>query len=626
MHIPGARPNQGADVTRPVRSTARRGLAALAVSGLLTAGLTAVTTSPAQSAPETQCPAAVPVDQIADGDVVNGLTVTKGTAPGSFTGEIQGVLEDGLAPGVDLILADLHSTAIDKNGIWQGMSGSPVYDADGGLIGAVAYSLGQGPSTIAGITPASAMAKLLDDANLADHGALPGDVTLPRTVARRLVASGVTTSAQARSGLRQLRLPVSISGLDSTRLSKIRPKLDVAGGHVLDAPGGPASAEAIPITAGGNMAAAISYGTVTLAGLGTATMVCGSGENQKIIGFGHPMEYSGESTKTLHGARALLIQDDSLFGSFKLANIGAPIGTVDQDRRAGIRGIPGALPTAASVLTTTRVADRVAQGTTKVNLQDAMAELSYMHVSAIQDQALDRSGKGTAHATWTIRGTRANGEPFVLTRSDLFAHSRDISSATADAVAGDVDAIESNDGERVTISSVSVASTLSNAYQTYKIAKVQVRSFGQWVTAKVNDPTPVHAGYLVPVRLTLTSREAPPKTVQLSVRVPKGATNKLGVLHVLGSGQDEASDDFFDDESFGSIGGEEDGGFTGPDAPSPSKFPQLLDTLNARPTQNQLDVSMKFRTSGTAGKLVKKSAKISQVVSGEGTFPIVGLR
>lgn len=613
-------------MTHHVRTNARRGLAALAVSGLLTAGLTVVTTSPAQSAPDSQCPAAVPVNQIADGDAVHGLTVTQGTEPGPFTGQIQGVLEDGLAPGVDLILADLHSTAVDKNGIWEGMSGSPVYDADGGLIGAVAYSLGQGPSTIAGITPASEMAKLLDDANLADHDSAPNKVALPRAIARRLVASKAATSAQAASGLRQLRLPVSISGLDSTRLNKIGPRLHVAGGHVLGGPGGPASAERIPIEAGGNLAAAVSYGTITLAGLGTATMVCGPAEDQKIIGFGHPMEYSGESTKSLHGARALLVQDDSTGGAYKLANIGAAIGTVDQDRLTGIRGVPGALPPAASIVATSKAADREAHGTTEMNLQDGVAVLSYMQVVAIQDQALNRFGKGMGHASWTIRGTRANGAPFELTRSDLFADSQDISAAAADAVASDVDALANNDSEQVKISSVNLDSSLSDAYQAYQIAKVQVRSFGRWVTARQDEPTAVHAGFLVPVRLTLTSREAAPRTVQVSVRAPKGAKNKTGVLHVLGGGQADDSGGFFDDEGFGSIGGEDDGGFTGDDAPSPAKFPKLLAALKAQQTHNRLDVSMKFRTSGTAGKRVKRSTNLSQVISGEGTFPIVGVR
>jgi hypothetical protein len=614
-------------VSRP-HSTARRGLAALAVSGLLTAGLTAVTSAPAQSAPDTQCPAPVPVAEVAEGDVVNGLTVTKGTTPGTFTGEIAGVLQDGIAPGVDMILADLESPAVDRYGIWQGMSGSPVYDADGALIGAVAYSLGTAPSTIAGITPASEMAKLLDDANVADNGtpvqatALPRKVALPRPVAQRLVADRTATSAQASAGLRQLRLPVSVSGLGTARLDKVAPKLRVPGGHVLGAPAGPASSEEIPVEAGGNMAAAVSFGTITLAGVGTATMVCDGG--QRVVGFGHPMEFSGQSTKSLHGARALLIQDDASFGSFKLANIGAPVGTVDQDRRTGLRAILGLLPTATPVTTTSKVAGREATGTSQVNLQGAVPDVSFMHVAAIQDKVLDRQGKGRAQASWTIKGTRANGTPFSLTRSDLFANPSDISSETADAVASDVDAIANNDSEQVKISSVDVASTLSDAYATYKIAKVQVRWPGRWVTALPNKVTAVRAGYAVPVRLTLTSREGATKAVQFSIPTPKGAKNKTGMMHVLGNGRDVSDDDEFFTEVFGDFEEYDEGSFTGPDAPSSAKFPKLLASLKAQAPQNQLDVSMRFRASGTAGKQVKRTTTFSQVVSGKGSFPIVG--
>ena len=53
-----------------------------------------------------------------------------------------------------MVMMQLTSPEIDSiGGIWEGMSGSPVYAADGSLIGAVAYTLSFGPTPIAGITP-----------------------------------------------------------------------------------------------------------------------------------------------------------------------------------------------------------------------------------------------------------------------------------------------------------------------------------------------------------------------------------------------------------------------------------------------------------------------------------------
>ena len=65
-----------------------------------------------------------------------------------------GVLKDGVLPGIDMVMARLDSPTIQQvGGIWQGMSGSPVYAADGRLIGAVAYGFSFGASPVAGITP-----------------------------------------------------------------------------------------------------------------------------------------------------------------------------------------------------------------------------------------------------------------------------------------------------------------------------------------------------------------------------------------------------------------------------------------------------------------------------------------
>src|SRR6185295_15683934 len=101
-----------------------------------------------------------------------------------------------------------------------------------------------------------------------------------------------------------------------------------------------ATAAAIPIAPGGNLAASLSYGTVTAAAIGTATAVCGD----HVVGFGHPLAFAGDSTYSLHGADAVTIQPDVAFPSYKLANLGAPIGTVTEDRLTGIHGVTGALP------------------------------------------------------------------------------------------------------------------------------------------------------------------------------------------------------------------------------------------------------------------------------------------
>ena len=78
------------------------------------------------------------------------------------------------------------------------------------------------------------------------------------------------------------------------------------------------------VVAGGNLAASYSYGDITMGGVGTATSVC----NNKVVGFGHPMDFLGETSLSLHPADALYVQPDSLGAPFKVANFAPPAAAI----------------------------------------------------------------------------------------------------------------------------------------------------------------------------------------------------------------------------------------------------------------------------------------------------------
>ena len=328
---------------RPTHARTRRYAAAAATTSAVVAAVGLGTAPAAQSAPDDQCPAAAPVSGLTPGDPVTGKTVTSGTEPETFGGSVVGTLEDGIAPGVDMVLVDLDSPTITRVGIWSGMSGSPVYDADGDLIGAVSYSLGLGPSTVAGVTPATEMLKLLR--STPTLAAAPRATVRLSSALRQDIAETGAASAADSTTMTRLRVPVGMSGLSTARLKRVAPALNGQGMHVADAPAGPTSSEPIDVAAGGNLAASMSYGTITAAGVGTATAVCGD----EVLAFGHPMNFTGPATMSLHGARATHIQDDQTLSGFKVANLGAPIGTVDGDRLAGLHAEKGALPTSYDV-------------------------------------------------------------------------------------------------------------------------------------------------------------------------------------------------------------------------------------------------------------------------------------
>ncbi|MCB0907999.1 MAG: hypothetical protein KDB63_12880, partial [Nocardioidaceae bacterium] len=115
---------------------------AVAVTGVVLGGTPTVGAASAAT-----CDTPFPVADLVPHQAVTGLTVSAGTTPDGFTGEVLGVVKNGIAPGLDMVMVRLTSTEIDRvGGIWAGMSGSPVYADDGRLIGAVAYGLAWGPS------------------------------------------------------------------------------------------------------------------------------------------------------------------------------------------------------------------------------------------------------------------------------------------------------------------------------------------------------------------------------------------------------------------------------------------------------------------------------------------------
>ena len=111
-----------------IKTSRSRAVAAALTGMALVGGGAAVTTQAANAAPPTEdCKQPYPVANLAAEDAVTGLTVDTGTIPEDFTGEILGVINDGIAPGVDMIMARLTSDEIDRVGIWQGMSGSMIW-------------------------------------------------------------------------------------------------------------------------------------------------------------------------------------------------------------------------------------------------------------------------------------------------------------------------------------------------------------------------------------------------------------------------------------------------------------------------------------------------------------------
>lgn len=517
-------------VRRPGRVVAALSAAAL-VAGTATASLG----SSAQAAPTPDCTAPYPVSDLAQGDLVTGLTVSRGVTPQGFTGEIIGVLADGIAPGLDMVIADLESPSIAAaGGIWQGMSGSPVYADDGRLIGAVAYGLAYGPSPIAGITPFEEMDDYLD--------APAARPRVDRETARAIARSSDVTAAQASRGFETLGIPTGVSGVGPARLTKLShhkrsyfPKSTFTAGRV-----SAAAATEDDVVAGGNLAASYSHGDITMGGVGTATSVC----DGRVVGFGHPMDFLGETSMSLHPADALYVQPDSLGAPFKVANFGPPAGTITDDHLTGITGTFGPTPEGTLVSSEIGFNGRSRVGSSVVTVADAWPSVTFYQQIANHDRVLDAIRKGTENQSWIISGSQG-GKPFSLRHSDRYTSSYDISYDASYELADLVYLLSSVEG--VDVDSIDVDGDVTSSTATYSLGGHEQLVKGQWTRVGRGTPAVVRAGGILRLRTVLRGSDGTTARIPYSFKVPKRAGGNRGQIFLSG-GNGFFSEEFLYDE------------------------------------------------------------------------------
>lgn len=513
------------------RTLRRRALAgAAAALTLALAGSVVSGGGPAASAPVADCATPYPVSDLVAGASVHGLTVTSGTTPQAFTGQVLGVVTDGINPGVDMVMVRVDPTGLDIDrtevqGIWQGMSGSPVYAADGRLIGAVAYGLADlQQSWVAGVTPFEDM----DEYLTADKTA--GPVKLDARTASKLAAAAGISRRAAAQGFVPLPESLAVAGVPARFLHPtaaqvaanpwLRTDVYAAG------KAGPALT-ADSIVAGGNVAAAMAHGEILMGGVGTATSVC----NGKVVAFGHPAGFYGDTSMTLHPADVVYVQGS--VPSFKVANIGAPVGTVFGDHLTGITGSFGALPEATTLTTDANWGARNRSGTTDVTVRssDVLAYITFLQTVTDFSTAIDGAIPGSSLYTWTVSGTDATDAPFALSWTDRYVSRYDIAGDLAMTVANYVQEI--GDMEGVTIDSIAVGGDAMPSTTSLRLSRIEQNRHGSWVRVTDRHPALATAGGTLAVRAVFTGG-AEDVTVPFTFAVPKGAAGRIAGLAIAG--------------------------------------------------------------------------------------------
>ncbi|HEX2317069.1 MAG TPA: hypothetical protein VHJ17_25200 [Thermomonospora sp.] len=565
----------------------------------------------AQAAPAPAgCPAPYPVAEVRDGMTGWGLTVSKGTTPERFTVKVQGVLKDGIAPGLDMILAEAQSPALDKaESIWAGMSGSPVYTEDGRLLGAVGYGF-SGGSLLAGITPAKAMYDILNKPGQARTARVPERVKLPASLRGTLVKRGVVSARAAEAGASQLPLPLAVSGLGQKRMNALNKRLAQRGIKVRMVRAGAASgrpAQAGAVVPGGNFGVLQSYGTVTSGAIGTTTAVC----DGRALAFGHayfqgfgPLP-GGPVRLTAVTGEALAVVRDPAFGAFKLANFGGIAGTLTQDRHAGVAATLGAGPAATPIRSRATADGATRNGVTHVNRTQDVPDLAAAQLWADLDQARDQLTAGSSTTTWKISGVAA-GKPFQLTLGNRFSDQEDATYRAGTDIAAKLTALANNPYAAVRFTGLEVTSSANSSYGKYTLRRLQVKRNGRWVPFNPDNALTVPAGKPLAIRAVLAAYRGPDKTVDLQFAVPAKYKGKSGTLS-LGGGLD------LSESALSCLTGEPG---SCPAHLRAGNFADLLTKLRAIPRDDEL-ISRFALGSGKTASLVTQRRQLPQIVGGE---------
>ena len=418
---------------------------------------------------------------------VTGLTVVRGTTPVPFTGTYDGYLPDALGKGAGMFLFRLEGAGIDAasnplgrpSGIWAGMSGSPVYTADGRLIGAVAYGLSADDIPIAGVTPADVMQRAGTD-----HVQAPASV---RTTTKTLRKAG--SSITGGTTFRQLKSVKVMTGGHRANAVLNRTQARVPSRSPLAAtarsqdfaPVGAPTRIAQPLVPGGNIAVGYSTGDLFSGGVGTVTAVCGN----SVWAFGHPMDFLGETSLSMHNASAARVVPDStgLTGAYKqVATVGEQIGTITQDRWSAIRGEVGLIRGFPAVTSVRDARGRLLATYRGTVVNEWMATNAAMGPVRGAVDLLDNVGIGTARLSWRIDYRLANGRTGQLRNSQIYAGFGALADDLATDLGGDLEALAGTDLADVTVTGVTSTLTLLNEKSVaYRFAGSQVRVGKKWV-------------------------------------------------------------------------------------------------------------------------------------------------
>jgi hypothetical protein len=289
-------------------------------------------------------------------------TVFSGTEAQEFGVEILGVLPGFPGPRQSAIIARLSGANVEKTGVFAGMSGSPVY-IDNKLVGAIAFSFPFSKEPIAGITPIKQMIDIFEKGSnetrlpqqpkvvsFAQLASTEWKPTLPRqSVSSTALIAPVSDGSRLLPLMGQQMVPIAtpvvFGGISQESLAMFAPQLAANG--LLPVSGAGGSAAITPLAKatektllpGTSVSVQLVRGDYSIAASGTVTLRDGN----QIYAFGHPFLSLGAADMPM-SETAVVTVISNMNNSFKLSVPGAMMGSISQDRAAGVFGQLGQAP------------------------------------------------------------------------------------------------------------------------------------------------------------------------------------------------------------------------------------------------------------------------------------------
>jgi hypothetical protein len=276
-----------------------------------------------------------------------GLTVFSGFKVERFSVRVIDVLENFL-PKQDLFLVRVDHPVLRKTNVVGGMSGSPIY-LQGKLAGALAYGWRFSKEPIAGITPIANMLDLLKrkprGPSKAGYASAPMSSTRHgRTRMARIIgrldgrrAWWKLPFARAPRGstasLAPVAVPLNVAGFSRDAMPLLRDAFADYGFEPVQGGGTGRAQGPARYQTGGSVGVRLVSGDMALTGTGTVTWTDPGG--RRVLGFGHRMFNAGEIYLPAVTARVNHTLA-SVSRSFKLSSPAREIGSLVQDRQAGI--------------------------------------------------------------------------------------------------------------------------------------------------------------------------------------------------------------------------------------------------------------------------------------------------